>query len=193
MTRIYPNGSADVNHFTAAGGTGFLIGQLLEAGLLHPDAKTVTGGPLAEHAKEPFLDDGELKFRDAPPQSLDASVLRPATDPFSADGGLRMLDGNLGRAVIKICAVAPERRYVRAPALVFHSQEEVEAAFKRGELESRFHRRGALPGRQGDRHARTAQADADSRLGAGAWAIRSPSSPTGACRAPRARCRRRSM
>ena len=138
LTRIYPNGSADVNHFTAAGGTGYLIGQLLEAGLLHPDAKTVTGGPLAEHAKEPWLDEGELKFRDAPLQSLDASVLRPVTDPFSADGGLRMLDGNLGRAVIKISAVAPERRLVRAPALIFHSQEEVEAAFKRGELNRDF-------------------------------------------------------
>jgi phosphogluconate dehydratase len=138
LTRIYPNGSADVNHFTAAGGTGYLIGQLLEAGLLHPDAKTVTGSPLADHAKEPYLEGGELKFRDAPPQSLDAAVLRPATDPFSPDGGLRMLDGNLGRAVIKISAVAPERRYVRAPALIFHSQEEVEAAFKRGELNRDF-------------------------------------------------------
>jgi phosphogluconate dehydratase len=138
LTRIYPNGSADVNHFTAAGGTGYLIGQLLEAGLLHPDAKTVTGSPLADHAKEPYLDDGELKFRDAPPQSLDPSVLRPVTEPFSPDGGLRMLDGNLGRAVIKISAVAPERRYVRAPALIFHSQEEVEAAFKRGELNRDF-------------------------------------------------------
>jgi phosphogluconate dehydratase len=138
LTRIYPNGSADVNHFTAAGGTGYLIGQLLEAGLLHPDARTVTGSPLADHAKEPYLEDGELKFRDAPPQSLDPAVLRPVTDPFSPDGGLRMLDGNLGRAVIKISAVAPERRYVRAPALIFHSQEEVEAAFKRGELNRDF-------------------------------------------------------
>jgi phosphogluconate dehydratase len=138
LTRIYPNGSADVNHFTAAGGTGYLIGQLLEAGLLHPDARTVTGGPLADHAKEPYLEDGELKYRDAPPQSLDPAVLRPMTDPFSPDGGLRVLDGNLGRAVIKISAVAPERRYVRAPALIFHSQEEVEAAFKRGELNRDF-------------------------------------------------------
>ena len=138
LTRIYPNGSADVNHFTAAGGTGYLIGQLLEAGLLHPDAKTVTGSPLADHAKEPYLDGGELKFRDAPPQSLDPAVLRPVTEPFSPDGGLRMLDGNLGRAVIKISAVAPERRLVRAPALIFHSQEEVEAAFKRGELNRDF-------------------------------------------------------
>ncbi len=138
LTRIYPNGSADVNHFTAAGGTGYLIGQLLEAGLLHPDAKTVSGSPLADHAKEPYLEDGELKFRDAPPQSLDQSVLRPVGNPFSPDGGLRMLDGNLGRAVIKISAVAPERRYVRAPALIFHSQEEVEAAFKRGELNRDF-------------------------------------------------------
>jgi phosphogluconate dehydratase len=138
LTRIYPNGSADVNHFTAAGGTGFLIGELLKAGLLHPDAKTVTGGPLADHAKEPWLDGGELKFRDAPAETLDPAVLRPITAPFSADGGLKMLDGNLGRAVIKISAVAPERRIVRAQALIFHAQEEVEAAFRRGELNRDF-------------------------------------------------------
>jgi phosphogluconate dehydratase len=138
LTRIYPNGSADVNHFTAAGGTGYLIGQLLEAGLLHPDARTVTGSPLADHAKEPYLDGGELKFRAPPATSLDPAVLRPATNPFSADGGLRILDGNLGRAVIKISAVAPDRRVVRAPALIFHAQEEVEAAFKAGELNRDF-------------------------------------------------------
>jgi phosphogluconate dehydratase len=138
LTRIYPNGSADVNHFTAAGGTGFLIGQLLEAGLLHPDAKTVAGAALADHAKEPYLHDGALKFRDSPKQSLDESVLRPAHKPFSADGGLKILDGNLGRAVIKISAVAPERHTVRAPALIFHAQEEVEAAFKAGELNRDF-------------------------------------------------------
>ncbi len=138
LTRIYPNGSADVNHFTAAGGTGYLIGQLLEAGLLHPDARTVTGSPLADHAKEPYLDGGELRFRASPAASLDPDVLRSATNPFSADGGLKILDGNLGRAVIKISAVAADRRVVRAPALIFHAQEEVEAAFKAGELNRDF-------------------------------------------------------
>ncbi|PNG24944.1 phosphogluconate dehydratase [Methylocella silvestris] len=138
LTRIYPNGSADVNHFSAAGGTGYLIGELLKAGLLNPDAKTVTGAPVADYAKEPYLDNGELKFRDAPSASLDPSVLRPFGEPFSADGGLKVLSGNLGSAVIKISAVAPERHLVRAPALIFHAQEEVEAAFKAGELNRDF-------------------------------------------------------
>ncbi len=138
LARIYPNGSADVNHFTAAGGTGYLIGQLLEAGLLHPDARTVTGSPLADHAKEPYLEGGELKFRASPPASLDPSVLRPFANPFSPDGGLKILDGNLGRAVIKISAVSPDRHVVRAPALIFHAQEEVEAAFRAGELNRDF-------------------------------------------------------
>ncbi len=134
LTRIYPNGSADVNHFTAAGGTGYLLGQLLQAGLVHPDALTVSGGPLADYVKEPYLDNGELKFRDAPAESLDPSVLRPVSNAFSADGGLKVLSGNLGRAVIKISAVAPDRHIVRAPARIFHAQEEVEAAFRAGEL-----------------------------------------------------------
>ncbi|VFU07586.1 phosphogluconate dehydratase [Methylocella tundrae] len=138
LTRIYPNGTADVNHFSAAGGTGYLIGELLKGGLLHPDANTVTGTPLADYAKEPYLEDGELRFRDAPVESHDGSVLRPLANPFSADGGLKVLDGNLGRAVIKISSVAPERHIVRAPALIFHAQEEVEAAFKRGELNRDF-------------------------------------------------------
>ncbi|ACK50093.1 6-phosphogluconate dehydratase [Methylocella silvestris BL2] len=138
LTRIYPNGSADVNHFSAAGGTGYLIGELLKAGLLNPDAKTVTGAPVADYAKEPYLDNGELKFRDSPSASLDPAVLRPFEQPFSADGGLKVLSGNLGSAVIKISAVAPERHLVRAPALIFHAQEEVEAAFKAGELNRDF-------------------------------------------------------
>ncbi|WP_395698551.1 phosphogluconate dehydratase [Methylocella sp.] len=134
LTRVYPNGSADVNHFSAAGGTGFLIGELLKGGLMHPDARTVSGLPLGDYAKEPYLDDGELKFRDAPAASLDEAVLRPIERPFSPDGGLRVLRGNLGQSVIKISAVAPERHVVRAPARVFHAQEEVEAAFRAGEL-----------------------------------------------------------
>ncbi|WP_395666497.1 phosphogluconate dehydratase [Methylocella sp.] len=134
LARVYPNGSADVNHFTAAGGTGYLIGQLLKAGLMHPDSRTIAGLPLADYAKEPYLEGDELKFRDAPAESLDKSVLRPISEPFSADGGLKILSGNLGASVIKISAVAPERHFVRAPARVFHAQEEVEAAFKAGEL-----------------------------------------------------------
>ena len=168
LTRIYPNGTADVNHFTAAGGTGFLIGSLLGAGLLHPGAKTVAGCTLEFYAQEPYLDGGKLAFRAAPSASLDESVLRPAANPFSRDGGLKVLDGNLGRAVIKISAVAPEHRKVRARARIFHAQEEVEAAFRAGELNSRFGRGGSLPGRESDRHAGVAQADARARVGDGA-------------------------
>lgn len=138
LTRIYPNGSADVNHFTAAGGTGFLIRSLLQAGLLHPDAKTIAGQDLEFYAQEPYLEGGKLSFRPSPSVSRDDSVLRASTNPFSRDGGLKVLDGNLGRAVIKISAVAPEHRQIRAPARIFHTQEEVEAAFRAGELESDF-------------------------------------------------------
>ena len=134
LTRIYPNGSADVNHFTAAGGTGFLIGELLDAGLLHGDALTIAGGPLSTYRKEPWLDNGALAWRPAAAKTADDSVLRPAATPFSADGGLKMLVGNLGRAVIKISAVKPEHRFVCAPARIFHAQEDLEAAFKAGEL-----------------------------------------------------------
>jgi len=138
LTRIYPNGTADVNHFTAAGGTGFLIGSLLQADLLHPDAKTVAGHDLAFYAQEPYLDEGKLAFRPSPSSSRDESVLRATENAFSRDGGLKVLDGNLGRAVIKVSAVAPENRRVRAPARIFHTQEEVEAAYRAGELDSDF-------------------------------------------------------
>ncbi|MCI0598019.1 MAG: dihydroxy-acid dehydratase, partial [Beijerinckiaceae bacterium] len=136
LARIYPNGTADVNHFAAAGGTGFLIGSLLGAGLLHPDSKTVAGHTLEFYAKEPYLDGGKLAFRAAPAESRDPTVLRGAEDPFCPDGGLKVLDGNLGRAVIKVSAVAPEHRKVRAKARIFHTQDEVEAAFRAGELET---------------------------------------------------------
>jgi phosphogluconate dehydratase len=135
LARIYPNGTADVNHFTAAGGTGFLIRSLLGAGLLHPGAKTVAGCTLEFYAQEPYLDGGRLAFREAPSASLDESVLRSVANPFSLDGGLKVLDGNLGRAVIKISAVTPEHRKLRARARIFHAQEEVEAAFDAGELD----------------------------------------------------------
>ncbi len=139
LARIYPNGSADVNHFHAAGGMGLLIRELLEHGFLHGDVKTVAGERgLWRYTEEPFLDGKQLKWRAAPGQSSDASVLRIFLEPFSADGGLKLLKGNLGRAVIKVSAVAPEHRVVEAPALVFDTQEELLAAFKRGELKRDF-------------------------------------------------------
>jgi phosphogluconate dehydratase len=135
LARIYPNGSADVNHFHAAGGTGFLIRELLSVGLLHADVHTVMGSGLAHYAEEPTLIDGELRWRAAPQESGDPSVLRPAANPFSADGGLKLLRGNLGRAVIKTSAVADDHRVIEAPALVFDDQAAVAAAFAAGTLE----------------------------------------------------------
>jgi len=135
MARIYPNGIADVNHFAAAGGTGFLIGSLLDAGLFHADANTILGQGLQTYAQEPYLDAGKLSFRPSPLASRDEAVLRPADDAFSRDGGLQVLDGNLGRAVIKVSAVAAEHRKTRAPARIFHAQEALEAAYRTGELD----------------------------------------------------------
>jgi phosphogluconate dehydratase len=135
LARIYPNGSADVNHFHAAGGTGFLIRELLGGGLLHPDVTTVMGTGLPTYTQEPELIDGALHWRAAPTHSGDTDVLRPLSDPFSTDGGLKLLRGNLGRAVIKTSAVAAVHRVVSAPALVFDSQEAVTAAFARGQLD----------------------------------------------------------
>jgi phosphogluconate dehydratase len=138
LANIYPNGKADVNQFHAAGGMGFLVGELLDAGLLHDDVLTVAGEGLARYREEPVLDDGLLTWRPAPRQSGDDSVLRPAAWPFAPDGGLKLLNGNLGRAVIKTSAVKPEHRVVEAPALVFDHQEDLMAAFDRGELQRDF-------------------------------------------------------
>ncbi|WP_328442922.1 phosphogluconate dehydratase [Amycolatopsis sp. NBC_00438] len=135
LARVYPNGSADINHFHAAGGIQFLVGTLLDAGLLHEDVHTVAGFGLHRYRAEPILSDGELVWRDVPTRSLDEEVLRPAWRPFAADGGLRMVAGNLGRAVVKVSAVAPERRIVQAPARVFTTQEQFTAAFEAGELD----------------------------------------------------------
>jgi phosphogluconate dehydratase len=135
LTRIYPNGSADVNHFHAAGGMGFLTRELLDAGLLHGDIATVGGESLVAYAQEPMLVGETLSWRDAPGTSGDESVLRGARTPFSVDGGLRLLSGGLGRACVKVSAVAEEKRTVEAPALVFDSQADVQAAFKRGDLD----------------------------------------------------------
>ncbi|MBS3978570.1 MAG: phosphogluconate dehydratase [Rhodobacteraceae bacterium] len=134
MAKVYPNGLADVNHFHAAGGLQFLIGELLDAGLLHPDAKTVAGDGLAAYRQEPVLSGGRLAWRDGPKASLNEKVVRPANNPFAAQGGLKQLTGNLGRGVIKVSAVAPERQVIEAPARVFHSQDAVKAAFKAGEF-----------------------------------------------------------
>jgi phosphogluconate dehydratase len=112
LARIYPSGSADINHFHAAGGTAFLIGTLLDAGLLHPSTTTVAGQGLADYRREPFLAAGRLEWRDGPTASLDRDVLRPFDDPFSPEGGLRILGGNLGQAVVKVSAVAPKHRIV---------------------------------------------------------------------------------
>ena len=135
LARIYPNGSADVNHFHASGGMGFLIRELLEAGLLHADVLTAGGSGIAAYAQEPLLFDGKLVWRDAPNLPQDRDVLRSFNDPFQNDGGLRLLTGNLGRAVMKTSAVAPAHRVVEAPARIFHSQEEFAGAFKDGELD----------------------------------------------------------
>lgn len=134
LARIYPNGSADVNHFHAAGGMGFLIRELLSAGFLHGDTLTVHGKGLGDYAQEPWLGSDGLAWRPAADRSGDEDVLRPVTHPFSADGGLKLLRGNLGRAVIKTSAVKAEHRVVEAPALVFDDQEQVIAAFKAGRL-----------------------------------------------------------
>ena len=137
LCRIYPNGVADVNHFHAAGGMGFLIGELIDAGLLIGDARSLVG-TLEAYRQEPYLDDSELAWRNAPTESRDAEVLRPVSDPFSDDGGLRLIDGPLGRGVCKVSAVKPEHRIIEAPARVFDSQEALKAAFQAGELEKDF-------------------------------------------------------
>lgn len=141
LARVYPNGSADVNHFQAAGGMGFLIAQLLSAGLLHEDVQTILGPGLHRYAVEPWLNptlDDPLDWRDVPAKSADEAVLRPVTHPFSNDGGLRLLKGNLGRAVVKVSAVKPEHRQVRAPAIVLTDQKQLGVLFKEGQLERDF-------------------------------------------------------
>jgi phosphogluconate dehydratase len=138
LARVYPNGSADVNHFQAAGGMGYLISQLLSAGLLHRDVQTIMGPGLDRYTVEPWLDNGQLAWRDVLVQSADEAVLRPYTRPFSPDGGLRLMQGNLGRAVVKVSAVKPEHRQVRAAAVVVTDQKELAQMFKDGQLERDF-------------------------------------------------------
>ncbi len=136
LARVYPNGDADVNHFHAAGGLALLIGELLVAGLLHEDVRTVAGAGLRRYTEEPKLTaTNEVTWQPVPATSLDANILRSCDDPFQPTGGLALLRGNLGEAVIKTSAVQPERLVITAPARVFHDQESVKQAFQAGELD----------------------------------------------------------
>ncbi|MEH6648888.1 MAG: phosphogluconate dehydratase [Motiliproteus sp.] len=135
LTRIYPNGSADINHFHAAGGMALLFRHLLTLGLLHEDVLTVTGKGLKQYTEEPFLDGDKLVWRAGPEASLDLDVICAAEQPFDSDGGLKLMQGNLGRGVIKTSAVKPKHRVVEAPAVVIHDQNQLEPMFQRGELD----------------------------------------------------------
>ncbi len=135
IARVYPNGEGDVNAFHAAGGIGYVVRELLDAGLIHGDVPTVAEGGMAAYGEEPYLDGDALQWRPSPAASGDAAMLRPAAAPFLADGGMRLVAGNLGRATFKTSAVAPERWTIEAPARVFDTQEAVNAAFKAGELD----------------------------------------------------------
>jgi phosphogluconate dehydratase len=134
MAKVYPNGLADVNHFHAAGGLQFMIGNLLENGLLHEDVKTVAGPGMSHYAKEPVMNDTGFGYRDGPKETHNDKILRPASDPFAPQGGLVQLSGNIGRGVIKISAVAEDRHVIEAPVRIFHEQHDCKAAFQAGEL-----------------------------------------------------------
>ena len=139
LARVYPNSLADVNHFHAAGGMGYLISQLLKAGYVHEDVRTIWGQGLSSYAVEAKLSaDGTVIREAAPEVSADPKVISRAEDPFQPNGGLKMLTGNLGKAVIKISAVKSEHQVVEAPARIFHSQHDLQAAFKAGELTGDF-------------------------------------------------------
>ncbi|MDE2594616.1 MAG: phosphogluconate dehydratase, partial [Burkholderiales bacterium] len=138
LAKVYPNGSADVNAFHAAGGMGFLIRELLDAGLLHEQVQTVMGPGLRRYTQRPTLEEGLLAWQATPATSGDPHVLTTTSAPFAPDGGLKVLQGNLGRAVIKVSAVKPANRVVQAPAVVFDQQEDLIAAYKRGELNRNF-------------------------------------------------------
>jgi phosphogluconate dehydratase len=135
IARVYPNGSGDVNHFHAAGGIGYVVKELLGAGLIHGDILTISPGGMADYAQEPFLDGQGLAWRPSPEQSGDAAMLQPVATPFLADGGMRLVQGNLGRATFKTSAVDASRWTIEAPARVFDTQEAVAKAFAAGELD----------------------------------------------------------
>ena len=138
VARVYPNGSADVNQFHAAGGVGFVLRTLLDVGLLHPDIRCVHGGDLYAQAGEPWLDGLKLAWREPPRRSGDETVLRGVDAPFDAEGGLRLVQGNLGRAIVKSSAVKPEHRRIAAPARIFDTQEALIVAFQEGVLTGDF-------------------------------------------------------
>ena len=135
IARVYPNGAGDVNHFHAAGGMGFVVRELLDAGLAHADVLTVAAGGMRAYAEEPVLDGDALAWRPAPAQSGDDAMLRPVAQAFQPDGGMRLVKGNLGRGTFKTSAVDAQRWTIEAPARVFDNQEAVQAAFKAGELD----------------------------------------------------------
>jgi phosphogluconate dehydratase len=134
LARVYPNGSADVNAFQAAGGVAFVARELAGAGHIHSDVTTIMGEGIHYYFQEPVMIDGELVWKDGVAESLDTDILRPASDPFDTEGGLRLVQGDLGRAVIKVSAVKPENRIVEAPAAVFETQEDALQAFRDGRL-----------------------------------------------------------
>ena len=139
LARVYPNGTADVNQFQAAGGPGFVIRELIDSGTMHGNVNTVVSGGLREYSKVPASNaENALHWSDLPVMPIDASIVRTAAEPFSEEGGLKLLTGNLGRSVIKVSAVPEDRHVVEAPALVFDTQEDLLAAFKAGELERDF-------------------------------------------------------
>ena len=138
LARVYPNGVADVNHFHAAGGLALVVRELLDAGLLHDDVKTILGDGLRRFCVEPFIADGKLEWRSGPSESLDRDIIATVAKPFDQEGGLRLVKGNLGRAVVKISAVAEDYHAIMAPARVFTSQEDFKRAFNDGELEMDF-------------------------------------------------------
>jgi phosphogluconate dehydratase len=134
MAKVYPNGLADVNHFHAAGGLGYMIGELLNAGLLHDDVNTIVGKGLSRYTQEPVLQNGKLEYRKGSAQSENDKILRPVSNPFQAEGGLKQMRGNLGHGMMKVSAVAPERQIVEAPIRVFEDQNDVKTAFQNGEF-----------------------------------------------------------
>ena len=138
LSRVYPNGTADVNQFQAAGGPGFVIRELIESGAMHADVATVAAGGMRAYGTVPTRNDAGLRWCELPAAPIDAAIVRTAADPFSAEGGLKLLTGNLGRAVIKVSAVPADHHVIEAPAIVFDTQEQLLAAFKAGELERNF-------------------------------------------------------
>lgn len=134
LAKVYPNGMADVNHFHAAGGLGYLMGELLDGGLLHDDVTTIMGSGLRKYTEEPFLEGNDIVFKPGAGKSLNEDIVRPVSHPFSPEGGLHVIKGNLGNGVIKVSAVKQEHQHIEAPAVIFESQHDLQAAFEAGDL-----------------------------------------------------------